>query len=88
MASRGHSIQKDAVNSFDAKLDSVLTDKNWLWNPAWSEELVSIQHKLSLINIRDEDSNLVSYKIWQVCLCCHWEELRTKSIRRKFHGGT
>jgi hypothetical protein len=58
MASRGDSIQKDAVSSFDAKLDSVLTDKNWLWNPARSEELVSIRNKFSLINIRDEDSNL------------------------------
>ncbi len=58
MASRGDSIQKDAVSSFDAKLDSVLTDKNWLCNPARSEELVSIRNKFSLINIRDEDSNL------------------------------
>jgi hypothetical protein len=49
------SIQKYTESSFDAKLDSVLRDKNWLWNPARSEELVSIQHKLSLINIRDED---------------------------------
>jgi hypothetical protein len=72
MASRGHSIQKDAESSFYA---------NWLWNPARLEELVSIQNK-------QIKPNLVSYKIWQVCFCCHWEELRTKPNQRKFHGGT
>jgi hypothetical protein len=43
----------DAASHVDAKLSSVLVDKQWVWRPARSEDLVSIQSFLPSIQISD-----------------------------------
>uniref|UniRef100_A0A2N9J4S2 Uncharacterized protein n=1 Tax=Fagus sylvatica TaxID=28930 RepID=A0A2N9J4S2_FAGSY len=48
----------DAASKLDAKLSSVLRDKNWGWSPARSDDLVAIQSKLSLVRLVEEDKSL------------------------------
>ena len=50
-----HRIIYDATSSSDALLSSVLREGNWHWAPARFENLVSIQSKLCLIDLIDED---------------------------------
>jgi hypothetical protein len=60
----GHRVLYDAASHFDAKVDSVRRDKQWVWNAAKSDQLVDIQSKLGLIHLKDSDNALwdSSYK--------------------------
>ena len=42
----------DSRSSIDAKLSSVIRGRDWHWLPARSEDLVSIQSRLLLVNLR------------------------------------
>ena len=75
----GHRIINDAASKTDARVDSVLIDKQWHWRPARSEELVSVQSKLFSINLREEDKALWSVSSSGRFSCAAtWNELRTK----------
>jgi hypothetical protein len=47
----GYRVVYDARSKWDAKLSSVMEGKEWEWQPARSEELVSIQSKLPMVKI-------------------------------------
>jgi hypothetical protein len=51
----GHRVVYDADNKVEAKLTSVLKDKEWRWQPVRSDELVSIQSKLPMAKIGSAD---------------------------------
>jgi hypothetical protein len=51
----GHKTVYDVASRIDARVASVLKDKEWHWRPARSKEMVSIQSKLGLIDLRVED---------------------------------
>ena len=51
----------DAARNLEAKVDSVLKDKTWIWRPAKSNTLVTVQCQLLLVELKDEDKAL-----WQV----------------------
>ena len=51
----GHRIVYDAASSLNAKVSSILQNKEWCWRPARSEDLVDIHSKLSLVQIKDSD---------------------------------
>ena len=44
-----HKIVYDAASNLQAKVSSVIQNKEWCWCPARSEDMVEIQSKLSLI---------------------------------------
>lgn len=44
-----------AGSKIDAKLGSVLEGKKWIWPPARSKEMVSIQSKLAMVQIEIVD---------------------------------
>uniref|UniRef100_A0A2N9HTC6 Reverse transcriptase domain-containing protein n=1 Tax=Fagus sylvatica TaxID=28930 RepID=A0A2N9HTC6_FAGSY len=75
----GHRIIYDAASTFNAKVSSVLRNKEWVWRPARSENLVEIQSKLSQIQIMDYDGT-----IWYInasgnfSCAATWEHFRTK----------
>uniref|UniRef100_A0A2N9J3H3 Reverse transcriptase domain-containing protein n=1 Tax=Fagus sylvatica TaxID=28930 RepID=A0A2N9J3H3_FAGSY len=56
----GHRIVYDAASSLNAKVSSILQNKEWCWRPARSEDLVDIQSKLSLVQIKDSDKGYLA----------------------------
>uniref|UniRef100_A0A2N9JAL9 Reverse transcriptase domain-containing protein n=1 Tax=Fagus sylvatica TaxID=28930 RepID=A0A2N9JAL9_FAGSY len=75
----GHRIIYNATSKTDARVDSILIDKQWHWRPARSEELFSVQSKLFSINLREEDKALWSVSSSGRFSCAAtWNELRTK----------
>ena len=44
-------VQYHWESKIDAKLGSVLEGKKWIWPPARSKEMVSIQIKLAMVEI-------------------------------------
>ena len=48
----------DAARNLEAKVDSVLKDKTWIWRPAKSNTLVTVQCQLFLVELKDEDKAL------------------------------
>ena len=47
----GHRVVYDAASSVNAKLASFISDRNWDWGHARSEDLVTILSKLPLLEI-------------------------------------
>lgn len=45
----------DVAISLNAKVSSVLSEDNWIWNPAHLEDLLNIQSKHCLVEIGNED---------------------------------
>jgi hypothetical protein len=45
----------DAASNLQAKVSSVIQNKEWCWCLARSEDMVEIQSKLSLIQIKESD---------------------------------
>ena len=57
----GSRVTYDAACNLEAKMDSVLKDKTWIWRLSRSDALVTIQCQLFLVELKDEDKAL-----WQV----------------------
>uniref|UniRef100_A0A2N9IBN2 Reverse transcriptase domain-containing protein n=1 Tax=Fagus sylvatica TaxID=28930 RepID=A0A2N9IBN2_FAGSY len=75
----GHRVVYDAASRSDARVASVLKDQEWQWRPARSEELVSIQSKLCLITLGEEDRAVWSASSSGKFSCAAtWNELRSK----------
>ena len=72
----GHRVIYDPASQFEAKVATVLEEKQWVWKAARSEQPVDIQSKLSLIKLKDPNRALwASYKF----NCANtWDELRMK----------
>jgi hypothetical protein len=75
----GPRIVYDASSRLDAKLISVLNNRNWCWKPARSEALVEIQCRLPEVSL-----GLVDKPVWHIArkgsyVCSNtWEFLRGK----------
>ena len=65
----GHRIVYDAASNLQAKVSSVIQNKEWCWCPARSEDMVEIQSKLSLIQIKESDKVVwsLSRRKFQLC---------------------
>ena len=50
----GHRIVYDAASKPEAKVDSVIKEKQWIWNPARSDDLMDVQSKLFLVEFKEE----------------------------------
>uniref|UniRef100_A0A2N9ERV9 Endonuclease V n=1 Tax=Fagus sylvatica TaxID=28930 RepID=A0A2N9ERV9_FAGSY len=76
----------DAASKFEAKVDTVLKNKIWVWKPARCEEFVSIQSQLGLIKMKIRCSGLLTNQeaIMGLCLVSdvesNWQELMAWSI--------
>ena len=44
-----------ATNRFEAKVDSIVKNKTWVWKFERSVDLVNIQSQLSLVEFKDQD---------------------------------
>jgi hypothetical protein len=53
----------DAASKFEAKVDTVLKNKIWVWKPARCEEFVSIQSQLGLIKMKIRCSGLLTNQV-------------------------
>jgi hypothetical protein len=51
----GPRVIYDADSQLQAKVDSMLQNQCWVWKPARSDDLVSIQGQLSLLELKNED---------------------------------
>jgi hypothetical protein len=51
----GYRVIYDARSKIDAKLATVIHDREWNWPAARSEALVNVQSKLPLVQIGEED---------------------------------
>lgn len=69
----------DAGSHVEANLGSVLSDKVWIWKSARSHQLVDIQSKLHLVEIKEEDKAFWSSTPTFVCAET-WNEIREKWI--------
>ena len=69
----------DAASHVEANLASVLNDKVWIWKSARSHQLVDIQSKLHLVEIKEEDKAFWSSTPKFVCAET-WNEIREKWI--------
>ena len=54
----GSRVIYDVASNPKAKVDYVLKDKTWIWGPARSYALVTIQCQLFLVELKDEDKAL------------------------------
>jgi hypothetical protein len=74
----------DARSKVEAKLSSVLRGKEWCWFPARTDDMVSVQSKLSMVKIGDEDQPywVVSKKGTYTCSEM-WEAMRVKTTTSK-----
>ena len=54
----GSCVIYDVASNPKAKVDYVLKDKTWIWGPARSDALVTIQCQLFLVKLKDEDKAL------------------------------
>ncbi len=69
----------DAASRIDARVASVLKDKEWHWRPAGSEEMVSIQSKFGIIDLRVEDKAVwIASNFGKFSCDTTWSELRVK----------
>jgi hypothetical protein len=69
----------DAASRIDARVASVLKDKEWHWRPAKSEEMVSIQSKFGIIDLRVEDRAVwTASNSGKFSCATTWSELRVK----------
>jgi len=75
----GYRVIFDARSKIDAKLATVIHDREWNWPAARSEALVNIQSKLPLVQIGEEDK-----AVWVPSKkeCCSsrdtWEAIRSR----------
>ena len=70
----------DAASNPEAKVDSVLKDKTWIWRLARSDTLVTIQCQLFLVELKDEDKALwQATKSGKFCCAATYAEIRDKS---------
>ncbi|XP_075641997.1 uncharacterized protein LOC142613508 [Castanea sativa] len=70
----------DAASNPEAKVDFVLKDKTWIWRPARSDALLTIQCQLFLIELKDEDKALwQATKSGKFSCAATYTEIRDKS---------
>ncbi len=70
----------DAASRTEAKLDTVLKNKTWSWILARSEELVTIQSQLGLVELKDEDTVKYSAtKSGSFSCAATYDEIRAKA---------
>ena len=70
----------DAARNLEAKVDSVLKDKTWIWRLARSDTLVTVQCQLFLVELKDEDKALLqATKSGKFCCAATYAEIRDKS---------
>jgi hypothetical protein len=75
----GHRLIYYAASSFDAKVSSVIQNKEWHWRPARSEELVDIQSKLCQIQFKECDRVVWTITASGKFTCvATWQHLRHK----------
>jgi hypothetical protein len=77
----GHRVVYDAASNLHAKVSSVIHNKEWCWCPARSEDMVDIQRKLSLIQIKESDKVVWALTATGIFNCAAtWQHLRSKQI--------
>jgi hypothetical protein len=77
----GHRIVHDAASNLQAKVSSVIQNKEWCWCPARLEDMAEIQSKLSLIQIKESDKAVWSLTTAGNFNCAAtWKHLRSKQI--------
>jgi hypothetical protein len=77
----GPRIIYEAGSHLNAKLATVIQEKNWYWQAAKSENLVKIQSKLPLVSIDEEDQPIWSISKSGVFNCADsWNAIRTKYL--------
>ena len=77
----GHRIVHDAASNLQAKVSSVIQNKEWCWCPARLEDMAEIQSKLSLIQIKESDKAVWSLTTTGNFNCAAtWQHLRSKQI--------
>ena len=66
------SIIHGAATKSEAKVDAVLKNKIWVWKPACSKKLITIQCLLCLVELKDGDKarRSVTRSGW-LLLCSH-----------------
>lgn len=70
----------DAASRFETKFKTILKNKNWSWKPARWKELVSIQRKLSLIEVKDGDKAMwIASKSGKYNCASTFDELKDKT---------
>ena len=74
----GLRVTYDAASHVEAELASVLKDKDWIWKPARSHQLVDIQNKLHLVEINEEDSG---HHLLSLCVLKHGMRLEKNGLR-------
>jgi hypothetical protein len=78
----GYRLIYDARSKLEAKLANIMKGKEWDWQPARLESLVSTHSKLPLVKIGENDAPILviskkcSYTIRET-----WEAIRTKQPR-------
>jgi hypothetical protein len=81
LAKFGYRVIYDSHSNLDARVVSVLRNGNWIWKPARSDELVTIQSRLSEIRLGDSDR-----PVWTVAKkgiyvsSDTWNHLRKKKV--------
>lgn len=78
----GYKVVYDARSKMEAKLSSVIKRKWWEWQPAKSEDLVSIQSKLPMVKIGESDKPIwvISKRKEKSCYTSvkTWDAIRSK----------
>uniref|UniRef100_A0A2N9HPY8 Uncharacterized protein n=1 Tax=Fagus sylvatica TaxID=28930 RepID=A0A2N9HPY8_FAGSY len=76
----GNRIVYDAASKPKAKVDSVIKENQWIWNPArsddLSDDLMDVQRKLFLVEFKEElkHCSMDCLQFWEVCLCSNLGE--------------
>jgi hypothetical protein len=75
----GHRVIYDAHNKLEARLDSVINDGHWNWRSAYSDQLINIQIKLSLVPLSEKDIPQWSASKNGMYSCSNtWDVIRVK----------
>ena len=76
----GSHVIYDAASNPEAKVDSMLKNKTWIWRPARSDALVTVQCQLFLVELKDEDKALwQATKSGKFSCAATYAEIRYKS---------
>ena len=70
----------DAASHVEANLASVLNDKVWIWKSARSHQLVDIQSKLHLVEIKEEDKKPSGPQLLSLCVLKHGMRLEKNGL--------
>ncbi len=75
----GHRIIYDSASWFEARVDSVLKDKQWHWKPTRLEHLVIVHRNLFLSELKEEDWTASSSAQFVCAATC--DALRSKGAK-------